>query len=350
MSPCQTGEKTQRQNQICHFPSSSWSFLNSSAGAASLIVLNRSAKYCKMPWTFTLSTLPHPSLLESWHLQEHVPRHARLSFFQAASNSQLETKISTAKFRGFNTKFLLCFKFRGRFTKTRHTVLMIAPGTWCLLLVYRRRCFATWRLARLPKPVISQAATAFVEDVFQCCKLLGLRWAATWQDFLGSVWLNAQIAEGELISWKHKKQSWRFTRLFFGWHLILGRNCKAVGQVLHLLLQATHFLQDLSFRASKLHMATYGQKNGNHFSDKIWNSEPPSSLLSLADGALPGPSFVQKHCKMQYKVDWTTDSNKNICQWQFWRQVFTLPTHNNTLSFAPSFAQARFFNYQKDAF
>ena len=123
------------------------------------------------------------------------------------------------------------------------------------------------------------------------------------------------------VSWKHKKQSWRFTRLFFVWHLILGRNCKAVGQVLHLLLQATHFLQDLSFRAFKLHMATYGQKNGNHFSDKIWNSEPPSSLLSLADGALPGPSFVQMHCKMQHKVDWTPDSNKNICQWQFLRQA-----------------------------
>lgn len=98
---------------------------------------------------------------------------------------------------------------------------MIAPGTWCLLLVHRRKCFATWRLARLPKPVISQAATAFVEDVFRCCKLLGQRGAATWQYFLGSVWLNAQNAEGELISWlssekKHKKQSWswRSTRLF----------------------------------------------------------------------------------------------------------------------------------------
>ena len=190
MSPRQSGEKTQRQNQICQFSASSWSFLNSSVGTASLIVLNRSAiaKCCgPSPWALYL-------IRHSW----------RVGIYRNMSQGMqdsVSSKISTAKFRGFNTKLLLCFKFRGRFTKTRHTVLMIAPGTWCLLLVYRRRCFATWRLARLPEPDISQAATAFVEDVFQCCKLLGLRWAATWQYFLGSVWLNAQIGEGGLISW-----------------------------------------------------------------------------------------------------------------------------------------------------
>ena len=268
MSPRQSGEKTQRQNQICQFSASSWSFLNSSVGTASLIVLNRSAiaKCCgPSPWALYL-------IRHSW----------RVGIYRNMSQGMqdsVSSKISTAKFRGFNTK-LLCFKFRGRFTKTRHTVLMIAPGTWCLLLVYRRRCFATWRLARLPEPDISQAATAFVEDVFQCCKLLGLRWAATWQYFLGSVWLNAQIGEGGLISWlssenKNTKNRAEDPRGFSCLHLILGRNCKAVGQVLHLLLQATHFLQDLSFRASKLHMTTYGQKKWQPLqrqNSELWTS------------------------------------------------------------------------------
>ena len=87
MSPCQSGETTHKKNQICQFSASSWSFLSSSAGATSLIVLGVSLcqSQWKMPWTF-LPTLPPWALYlirHSWrvgwgHLQEHVPRHARL--------------------------------------------------------------------------------------------------------------------------------------------------------------------------------------------------------------------------------------------------------------------------------